>query len=441
MAIKDLFEQRKNYDELNTIFNYPKLPSLYTKYYLDSWYTFPLYGKVDTFGIPVMPNLSKVKYCSYGTDKNNVLVLQPMVDYFFSFREQYLDYAAAGAINPKVVNQSRASQSNYFKKDIPPIRGFINCHVEYQDKMNNLYANFINYLQNTTKASLSPGLDSLRRKFNVIKSFDSFINELMIYVSTKNSYITRAGYVESLEYSLLHTGLAVEIYKETTSNEEERLNFFNDINHDAFLELCIRNNFKIDREIPWRMYLDIRTKGVGNSDKVLSFSNLDPNTSPKIQDYIPEFKEDIQLFFDTYYTKAVPYDDASFPYFTEFVNIINNYYLFFKTAYPYYNEYKINECGKAQVGKILRSDMALFDIEYYVSLYLKFRNAELSKVVEQYELEKIYEVAMIIYKQKQETGEFKQGILSAVKYYTDNIGTLAYRNPSLYELDEQSKMP
>ena len=48
---------------------------------------------------------------------------------------------------------------------------------------------------------------------------------------------------------------------------------------------------------------------------------------------------------------------------------------------------------------------------------------------------------MNIYKQKQETGEFKQGILSAVKYYTDNIGTLAYRNPSLYELDEQSKMP
>jgi len=441
MSIKDVFEKRKEYDDLNEKFKYPKLPSLYTKYYLDSWYVFPLYGKVDTFGIPVMPNLSKLKYCSYGTDKNNVLVLQPMVDYFLSFREQYLDYASAGAINPSAVNQVRAVKSKYFQKDIPPIRGYINGHTEYQEKITNLYSGFIGYLQNQSKSSSSPGINSLRRKFNSIKNFDDFINELINYIKTKNLYITRAGYVESVDYSLLHTGLAVEIYKESTSNDEERISFFEDINHDAYLELSIRNNFKIDKEIPWRLYLDIRTKANGSSDKVLSFSNTDINTSPKIQDYIPDFKEDIQLFFDTYYTKALPYDEVSFPYFTEFVNIINNYYFFFRESYPFYTNYKVKECGKASVTKTIRSLPPSFDIEYYLKLYLKFRNVELSKVVEHSELEKNYEIALSIYKQEESsTGNLKKAIISAIKYYTNNIGTLAYRNPSLYELDAQSKM-
>ena len=441
MPIKDIFEKRKNYDELNERFKYPKLPSLYTKYYLDSWYTFPLYGKVDTLGIPVMPNLSKLKYCSYGVDKNKVLVLQPMVDYFLSFREQYLDYASAGAINPNVVNQVRAVQSKYFGKDIPPIRGCVNGHVEYQEKMNDLYSNFISYLQNKTRSSSSSTVNSLRRKFNTIKNYDDFINELMVYIKTKNLYITRAGYVESLDYSLLHTGLAVDIYKESSSNDDERTNFFEDINHDAYLELCIRNNLKIDREIPWRLYLDIRTKGNGSADKVLSFSNLDPNTTPKIQDYIPEFKEDIQLFFDTYYTKVVPYDEVSFPYFMEFMNIINNYYLYFKQSYPFYTDYKINDCGKSSIVKANRNNAPLFDIEHYLMLYLKFRNIELSKVVDELEAEKVYNTALNIYKQEESsTGEIKKAVISAVKYYTDNIGTLAYRNLSLYELDAQSKM-
>lgn len=432
MAIKDIFAKRKEYDELNNTFKFPSLPSLYTKYYLDSWYVSPFYGKVDTFGIPIMPTLSKIKYCSYGSDKNRVLVLQPVVDYFLSFREQYLDAAASGVI----------SKNKYFKQDIPPVSGFINGHEEYQDKINNLYADFTDYLQNRTGTSLSPGISSLVRKFNSIKNYSDFINELLNYVKFTNSYITRAGYVESLDYSLLHTGLAVQIYRESSSNDDERIAFFNDVNYDAHLELCIRNNFKIDREIPWRMYLDIRTKGVGVSDKVLSFSNTDVSVSPKIQDYIPEFKDDIQLFFDTYYSKVVPYDEISFSYFTEFINIINNFYFFFKESYPFYTNYKVDQCNRASPEKIFRNNPPIFDMEEYLKLYLKFRNVELSNVVDMNLLENTYNISYSIYKEKISSGSNMQNsIISAVKYYTDNIGTLAYRNPSLYELDEKQKMP
>lgn len=414
-SIKDTFNKRKEYAELNGIFQFPQLPSLYTGYYLDSWEVSPFYGKVDTFGIPIVPNLSEVKYCSYGSDENIVQALEPVQNFFFPFREQYAEFYAIGAIN---------KSSKYFKKDIPPVKGFIDGSEEYRQKIQELYQNFVQYL-----------LDS--NKFNSIKNYDQFTNELLNYVKTRDLYITRAGYVESTDYSLLHTGLALEIYQELTSNDDERINFFNDINNGSLLELCVRNNLKIDRNVPWRLYVDIRTKPRQDNEDS-SFKQLDFRT--EIKNYIPEFDKDIQLFFDTYYTKAVPYDEASYPYFLEFVDIIKYYYFYFTQSYPVYLEYKIKPCGKSDVQKKSREYTNIVDVEKFVKLYLDFRNAELSKVVKEEILQIHSENAIALFKSKQSKFDPKS-VIESVKYYTDNVGTLAYRNPSLYELDEKQKMP
>lgn len=408
--IKDKFLKRKEYLDLNNNFEYPKLPSLYTNYYLDSWEVSPFYGKVDTLGIPVMPNLNQIKYCSYAKDKDKVQIIEPFSNFYISFREQYLEYYAIGAIN---------KGSSYFSSDIPPLKGYINGHIEYEQKIKELYSNYIQYLVTNNK-------------LNNIKNYDNFIFELLSYIKSNNLYLTRAGYVESYDYSLLHTGLAVEILKESSSNDEERINFFNDINHDAYLELCIRNNLKIDRQVPWRVYADIRTKST-LGDKTLNFKT-------EIKNYIPEFEEDIQLFFDTFYTRVVPYDKVSYPYFTEFINILKSFYVSFTRAYPNYVTYNINECNKADVQKTLRSKEFPMDMETYLKLYLQVRNIELYRVVDPMMLELYYNNAIGIFMTK-ELKYDPQSVIDSVKYYTDNIGTLAYRNPSLYELDAQPKMP
>ena len=48
----------------------------------------------------------------------------------------------------------------------------------------------------------------------------------------------------------------------------------------------------------------------------------DKLSKTQIQEFIPEFDNDIQLFFDTYYTRVIPYDKISYPYFLEFINIL-----------------------------------------------------------------------------------------------------------------------
>ena len=407
-SIKDTFIKRKEYIELNNNFQYPDLPSLYTSYYLDSWEVSPFYGKVDTFGIPVMPNLKQIKHCSYANDKNKVTVLEPFNNFYLPFREEYLDNYAIGAIN---------KGSAYFSKDIPPVKGFINGNLEFEQKIKNLYSNYVQFLISNNK-------------INYIKNFEDFTFELLNYVKTNNLYLTRAGYVESYDYSLLHTGLAVEIIDQKSSNDEERINFFNDVNHDAYLELCIRSNLKIDRQIPWRVYVDIRTK---SSDGTLNFKT-------EIQKYIPDFKDDIQLFFETFYTRVVPYDKVSYPYFTEFVNILKAFYLSFTTSYPKYVNYNINLCGKANVEKTLRDTQSSATIEKYVDLYLKFRSAELNKVVDKNQLEFYAQTAFEIFLTSQSKYD-PQSVINSIKYYTDNVGNLAYRNPSLYELDQNQKTP
>lgn len=411
--IKDTFEKRKEYDSSNPNFNYPEDNTLYTKYYMDTWNVSPFYGKVDTLGIPVIPKSSQLRYCTFGTDNEQFLVLRPVLDFFFYLRQEYEKYYNLNAFN---------KNSKYYKKKLAPKAAYIDSNEEYFNFIQSFYSNFIDYLLNL-------------KKFNSIKNYDDFINELLVYVNKNNLYITRAGYVESYDFSILHTGLAIDIYK-GDSSDNTRLEFFEDINRDAFLELCIRSNMKIDREIPWRVIADIRTKS--NKQNELSFTGV-------IKQYIPEFKNNLQLFFDQFYDRVIPYDENSYPYFEEFVNVLQSFYFSFVRAFPTYNLYLINNCGEADVKKILRDtndeDPSSYDRAKYLDLYLKFRNAELSKVVSEEKLNHYLNISNQLYKSKAKGIQDKLVVIEAIKYHTNSVGTLAYRNPSLYELDEKLKMP
>lgn len=426
-SIKAIFEDRKSFDKLNKKFELPVHNSLYTKYYIDTWNIIPFYGKVDTAGIPVIPKQDLLRFCSYGTDTTQIKVLQPVTEYFFSLRFQYEKYYKLGNIN---------KNSPYFKSILAPTAGYLDSNNDYFDILQTIYRNFIDYL-------------TQNKIINSVRTYSDFIEQLLIYTKIQNSYLTRAGYVESYDYSLLHTGLAIEIYKGDIDKEGERSKFFKDINHLSFLELCTRSNMKIDREIPWRIFLDIRTiTRIPDPDpKILSFSNKN-DVFPRIEDpgYIPDFQEDIQKFFDVYYNKVVPYDENSYVYFEEFVTILQSFYNSFSKTFPNYKKYNVNNCGNSNVLDLKRQDLnedfVAYDRKKYVDLYLKFRNVELSKVVDNDILENYLNLANQLYSINQSFNKpVKDSVIASIKYYTDAIGTLAYRSPSLYELDEKSKMP
>jgi hypothetical protein len=256
--IKDKFLARENYDNEVQI-ETPNLPSFYTKYYLDSWNIIPLYGKVDTFGIPIMPKRQLTSYCSYAKDDKSLFVVDPAKEFFRSFREQYLDYYAIGAIN---------KTSKIFKKDIPPQRACIDGDIDFTEKLRQLYLNFSEYLRANNTSRLSKLWQT--NASNKITNFQSLFDEFINFIIFRGLYFTRAGYVESTDYSLLNTGLAIDIYEGDSSDDQQRKKFFEDVNFNAYLELCLRNNLKIDRQVPWRVYADIRTKS-NLGDTTLNF--------------------------------------------------------------------------------------------------------------------------------------------------------------------------
>lgn len=413
--IKEIFKKRKIFDETNSKFEFPDFPSLYTKYYIDTWSVIPFYGKVDTLGIPIIPNNFAIRYCSQTKDTNKVQVLQPSLDFFFQLRREYEKYYAFGAFN---------KSGKYFKNTLPPIKGYIQSDEEYANIVNNKLESFRYYLIKNNKN-------------NQIKNYDDYLNQFMNFIKENKTYFTRAGFVESTDYSMLHTGLAIDIYDGDPSNEEERLNFIKDNNANNFLELCIRSNVKIHREIPWRLFIDIRTKE--NKNDEYTFEGI-------IKKYIPEFKDNLQLFFDKYYTRVIPYDENSYQYFVEFVtNLQSGYDGFSSGTDRIYKKYLINNCGKADVKiferDVLNENEFTYDPIKYLDLYLRFRNIELIEYIDFDEAEQIIVFSKQIYNSIYKKDGYKKAIVAAVKYHTDNVGTLAYRYPSLYELDEKSKMP
>lgn len=418
-AIKDTFKKRKEYDSSNPNFNLPENNSLYTKYYLDTWNISPFYGKVDTLGIPVVPKPAFLRFCTFGNDPEQFLVLQPVLNFFFPLRQEYEKFYILNAFN---------KNSKFYKNKLAPKRAFIDSNQEYYEFLQRVYRDFVDYLLGINK-------------FNSIKNYDDFINELLVYIKAENKYLTRAGYVESYDFSILHTGLGIDIYNGNGLDDNLRLEYYQDINSEAFLELCVRTNMKIDREIPWRIFPDIRTKG-GGSKKA---GSIDLDFATVIKEFIPDFKDDLQLFFDKFYDRVIPYDENSFAYYEEFVNVLRSFYFSFVRAYPTYKLYLINKCGNADV-KVLERDTNdenpfSYDRAKYVDLYLRFRNVELSKVVPEEKLNFYLQNANELYKLKNKGIFDKVSIIEAIKYHTNNVGTLAYRNPSLYELDEKSKMP
>ena len=97
--------------------------------------------------------------------------------------------------------------------------------------MSSLLANYkisqkLNEFNTRDKYFYSSTSNLVNSGVNKIKTYDDFSNELLIYIKSSGAYFTRAGYVESYDYSSLHTGLAVDIYDSTSSKDEERINFW-----------------------------------------------------------------------------------------------------------------------------------------------------------------------------------------------------------------------
>ena len=409
--IKETFKLRTEFDIENSLYSPPSPPASYSPYFLDPWSVSPFYGKVDERGLPVVPRGSFMRAITTGKDPSQQTLLQIVVEDVFALRKEYESFQLNGTF----------AKSKYFKKSLLPVFGFQDSSGQYMVKLQETYSNFVDYLISSSN-------------FNKVKNMGDFIELLLGFLSFKKLYLTRAGFVESVDYSLLSTGLYISYLDEKSSNDKARLQFFQDKNYEAFIELCTRHNFKVDREIPWRIVYDIRTKKF-----VERYNKINPS-EPILAE------NNLKQVFDKYYRRVVPIDKESFQYFTEFVIIVLNFYNNFSSSFPEYKKSLINECGLAEMQVFKRTQNTETHLSYdrktFLNYYLTIRNIELKYTTDRKVLESIknISIASMNISKNEAIDSQEEKIVKAINMYTNNIGTLAHRSPTLLETVDKKKM-
>jgi len=392
---KELYNSRVLYDYL-----YDQ-----TDRQFDLWYDTPLYGKVDELGRVVYPKESFLEIVSKDSDENTVLCLNYVSQAFKKMRLHYETLYLDGYIDTK---------SDFFQRTLQPIKGWNSPTLKYQDNQQSLYESFFNdRLENVLETE-------------DVKDFNSFILLLLQYIRDTKQPFTRVGFHESNRTTVNNSGMAIEIYEGEYGDDSLAFEFVNDNNFEVFQELCGRYGFRIDRNSPWRIVSNFKSK----------------KSEPFVKEQITDENRVIttQEFFETFYERL----DLT-KYFEEFYNELFVFYTTFVQAYPRYKEnrtarsncinafytYKDRELPKLRETSI--ATPAYYNqTETTIGLYYDFRLAESGLTVSQKRRGFHIKNALTIYKSLRSKNNQK-ALSKALDYIQYNLGTTAYRDVTLNE--------
>jgi hypothetical protein len=404
---KKIFNSRKQLnEEVNPTGNLDNY--FFEDFYINSWYNKPFYGKVDTRGFPVIPREQKLRFASVGSDTKQVQALDFVAELFKDVKKEYEGNYKAGNINKR---------SDTLKGTLQATRGFVTSRPLYLQAAKNIYSTFLDYIIGNNS-------------YQKINDYDTFINELKLFLYSKDLYLTRAGYVESKDYSPLYTGLVLEVYNANYSDTSVKQKFYEDINYGAFLEICLRHGFILDKEIPWRIFCDIRQTIVA---KKIVEMNKNSNVIFKEED----LKENLQKLFDVYYDRVLPEEEKDYDYFKEFITVIETLYKSYILQIPTYNIVTTNKCGETHVIKQNKKDINVFNnindlYKFYLKLYFDIRRIEIRDNINNETFDYLTSICLSRFEQQADIN-FKKAICDSLATFTKNISTLPYREKSLIQ--------
>lgn len=404
---KTIFNSRKQLNEnINPTGELDKY--YFEEFYINSWYNKPFYGKIDTKGFAVIPREQKLRFASVASDTKQVQALDFVAELFKDVKKEYELNYKAGNINKK---------SDIFKNTLQPTRGFVTSRPLYLEAANKVYSQFLDYIIGNNS-------------YEKINDYYMFLDEFKMFLNSQNLYITRAGYVESKDYSPLYTGLSIEVYNSNYSDTAVKQKFYEDKNYGAFLEICLRHGFLIDKEIPWRIFCDIRQTLVAK--KIVEL-----NKNSEITFKEEDLKENLQKLFDVYYDRVLPETEQDFGYFKEFITVIETLYKSYITQLPFYKKIISNECGETRIVRAKKKGVVTFPeindlYKFYLKLYFDMRKIEIRDNINNDTYDYLTSICISKFENKADTN-FKQAICEALATFTRNISTLPYRERSIVQ--------
>ena len=380
----------------------------YEDYFINIWYNNPFYGRVDTRGYSVIPKEQKLKFASTGTDTIQSQALDFAAELFRDLKYDYERNYKSGNINRK---------SSFFEEKLQARGAFVTSRPVYLQKLKSLYSEYLDYIIN----------NNLIDKIN---EFHVFIDEFKRFLIDKKTYFTRAGFVESKDFSILNTGLAFEIVNRNYTDSSIKKNFYEDPNYGAFLELCLRHGFVLDKEIPWRIYCDVRQKIVEDT-----LIRVNQNSAVKFVE--GDLKKDIKKLFDVYYERVLPETEEDYKYFEEFFVSMQSFYQSYILQFPVYKISTVDKCGNAKIIKLNKKGINIFSdineqLKYFLKLYFEIRKIEIKDNISNERFDYIVSIALINFDKNKNINK-KKAICDSIAMFTRNLSTVPYREKSLIQ--------
>jgi len=395
---REIYLSRESYDEL-----YEE-----DAIQIDTWYQNPFYGKVNEEGEAVAINEYSLKYISdaFSAKQNACIIFAAN-----AFLKMKLHY--------EVLYKQEATyqQSDFFTETLTDTRAWESPLLKYNDYIQDLF-------QNLVDTQLAPIRDS-----DTVKDFDDFVSILKNYLKDTKRPFTKKGFLESKFNPPSTTGMCIEIYDGDPADDAVKFDFIQDENYELFSQLCAKYGFKVDRNVPWRIYADIQTKAMQNY----------------IMDEFDGPKRDVLAkdIFDKYYLIV-----DSFLYYEEFKTYLESFYVSYKQVFPFYKtrEYDVTVgCGpilgkEANFPSLLtkienrKKFTSLSDLQCLTLLY-DIRVSEIGvTVTEEVRQFHLKNVAMIY---NYYSYNYKTAIEKSVEYIKYNLGTVAYRYEPVEEINLQ----
>lgn len=398
---KDMYEGRTLYKEA-----FPR-----TSIQFDTGYENRLFGKVDTLGNAIQIKEYSLSFFATTYDKKNVGCIDFMADAFLDCRKQYDILVKKRKIN---------TTSQYFKENLPVYDGWKKQEFLFSTNRNNFYVSLVDYIVNNS--------------FKVLK-FETYSEIMLKFLKENEIPLTRVGFFESIFNPMHTTGLVLELYEGDAGSDEERELYISDPNYDLMSDLFADRGLRFDTQVPWRLIANLQSK------RLASY----------VVRYLPEDYK-LQDIFDKYYFKC--FEGVSFSYFEEFKNTIKSFYTGYKNVFPKYNQLVIANPDATSIPygseKKITYDSSGIKNTFVFAENIKFKPD--SKEEDLYFLELYYQTRIIETKSifSESLKQFhrenfrglylynkdrKKGIIKAIDYINYNIGTLAYRSPSLQEIN------
>jgi len=249
----------------------------FDKNLLDTWNVKNLFGKVDPKGFAIYPSETFLKLFPTTKDDKEIWGLNFVVDLFEEMQ------MLMSAYTNKASSMFGAGHSAFMPLKVA--KGWSSVAVEYHKWMSEVYEVFTtDYIRGSRKESIVDFKSFAKLFLGFIKDFsDDFV-------------FTFSGYVMSSRCSRLSSGLVVDLFDKKYDQDSFKFQkYFFDTNFEFYRYLTGVSGFAIDKNIPWRLHVNLNNPKV--RDKYLARVISTGYSPEKVYSTVfkQAFRQDVEL--------------------------------------------------------------------------------------------------------------------------------------------------